>query len=76
MATKKKIIVKDLLELIPATDKVVVEFYAYGFVYARSDDSGETCDELIKNMNYDCLNAKVTRITETNDNLLIYATLT
>ena len=64
MATKKRILVKHLLELIPEHEEVEIEFFAYGFHYAYSHDSGKTSEELKENLNYDCLNAEVKGLFE------------
>lgn len=74
---KKKITVKDLLELTKYHEqRVVITFYAYGSIYGDSLDSGKTAEELLENMRYDCLNATVNSMfTEDNGFLCITASI-
>lgn len=71
----KKILVKDLLQLIPAEKEVTIQFFAYGIHWGWSSDSGKTCGELKENMIYDCLNAQVGLVTVKNDCIFIIAEL-
>lgn len=72
---KKKMLVKDLLEVIPADKEVTIQFFAYGIHWGWSIDSGKTCEDLKNNMIYDCLNAQVGIVTVKDDCLLISAEL-
>lgn len=72
---KRRVIVKDILNLIPDDKEVLIQFFAYGIHYAFSEDSGKTCRQLKENMNFDCLHAVVTVITSKNDAVLLSAEL-
>lgn len=75
MAKKKKILVKDLLELIPENVEVIIQFFAYGIHYCDSKDSGDTCRELKENMHNNCLNAQVGIVTNMNNGVYLTAEL-
>lgn len=60
---KKKITVKNILELMEKDDMVIVHIYAYGTTYATTWEEGiEDVEDCINRMRTDCLNAKVYRI--------------
>jgi hypothetical protein len=60
---QKKILVQDILNIMDDTDKVCVILYAYGCYYADTQRDGMfTVKECKDQMNYDCINALVTRI--------------
>lgn len=69
----KKILVKDILELIPEEVNVTIQFFAYGISCCTSEYSGSVCRELSENLKYDCLNAQVGMVTNTNNGLWITA---
>lgn len=56
---KKKITVKNLLELIDPLQPIKINYYAYGMLYSDSLDSGTTADDLLNNLRKDCLDAEV-----------------
>lgn len=61
--TKKKITVKNILELMKKDDIVIVTLYAFGIPYASTWKEGMgTVSECLDQMRYNCLNAKVFRI--------------
>lgn len=60
---KKKITVKNILELMEKDDAVIVRIYAYGIPYADTwKDGMEDVESCLDRMRRDCLNAKVYRI--------------
>lgn len=60
----KKLVVKDILNLIEDEEKVACNFYAYGVFYASSMDDGmQTVADCKDNLNYDCINARVTSLS-------------
>lgn len=59
----KKILVKDILNLMEGTDEVNVQLYAYGVFYGQSSADGlNTVEQVKEKMIYDGLNARVGRI--------------
>lgn len=60
---KKKLLVKDALNLMEDSDNVCVMLYAYGVYYGDTiRDNMHTVADCKKEMNFDCINALVTRI--------------
>lgn len=63
MARKKQFVVSDILNIMEESDKVCVILYAYGVYYGNTMNDGmNTVAECKDQMNYDCINALVTRI--------------
>ena len=63
MKIKNQILVKQILELMEESTPVAVILYAYGVYYGDTNNDGmETVKDCKEQMNYDCINAMVTRI--------------
>lgn len=76
MARKKKILVKDLLELMHENKEIVIHFYAYGIHHANTYMEGmRTVLDCKDRLNYDCMNARVGNIDFTSEYLLVNAEL-
>lgn len=59
----KKLLVKDVLNIMDDSDPVNCIFYAYGVYYAQSlDDHLKTVADCKDGLRYDCANALVHRI--------------
>ena len=71
----KEIPVERLLELMKEGQKVHVIYYAYGVYWGTSADSGTTAQELLDNMRYDCLKARVFGITDKDGTIIIEGVL-
>lgn len=64
----KKLLVKDVLNIIDDKQVVNCVFYAYGVYYASSFDDGmKTTADCKEGLRYDCLNAKVLKINPSED---------
>jgi len=64
----KKLLVKDILDIMDSDQVVNCVFYAYGVYYASSlDDGMQTPADCKKGLRYDCLNALVKKINPSQD---------
>jgi len=64
---KKKITVKDVLELLNKDTKVCVMLTAYGVAYGNTYKDGmRTAADCLDKMNYNCINARVFEISDRN----------
>lgn len=64
----KKLLVKDILDIIDDSQVVNCVFYAYGVYYASSYDDGmKTPAECKSGLRRDCLNALVQKINPSQD---------
>jgi len=71
---KKKILVKDILDLMEGTEEIMIQFSAYGVGYANSTRDGmETVADCKALLRYDCLNAKVLSVRSFNGVLVVSA---
>lgn len=74
--TKKKILVKDVLNLMEDNNKVTCIMYAYGVYYGDTQRDGMiTVKDCKEQMNRACINALVTRIRtdENREDVIIQA---
>lgn len=74
MSKTKKILVKDVLNLMMDEQEVICHLYAYGCFYGSTQNDGmKTVADCKEQMNNHCINALVTRIRTEDEFLIVQA---